>query len=79
MRTITVMNPQTNTPLELNSSVTTWGELKSELLNNNINPTGMKGLVRETRVSLESDAAMLPETGFTLFLSASKMTAGINA
>jgi hypothetical protein len=36
----------------------------------------MKGIVRETRNSLESGSAILPETNFTLFLSASKMAAG---
>lgn len=77
MRTITVLNPQTQTPVTINTDVTTWSELQEVLLQNNINPSGMKGLVRETRNSLESSSAILPATNFTLFLSASKMSAGI--
>lgn len=77
MRTITVLNPQTQTPVVINSDVTTWADLQNVLLQHNINPTGMKGLVRETRNSLESSSAILPTTNFTLFLSASKMSAGI--
>ena len=76
MRTITVLNPQTQTPVTINTAVTTWSELQDVLMTNNINPQGMKGIVRETRNSLESGSAILPETNFTLFLSASKMAAG---
>lgn len=76
MRTITVLNPQTQNTVSINTEVTTWAELQDVLMSHNINSTGMKGIVRETRNSLESGQAVLPETNFTLFLSASKMAAG---
>lgn len=76
MTTITVLNPQTQQPVELQSNATTWGELKGQLMDKNINPTGMKGIVKETRNSLETDSAVLPTSDWTLFLTASKMTAG---
>lgn len=76
MRIVTVLNPQTQQPVEIHTDAETWGELKGILMDKNINPSGMKGIVRETRNSLETDAALLPDSDFTLFLSASKMSAG---
>lgn len=76
MRKVTVVNPQTNTPVEFSTEASTWGELKNDLRSKDIDPSNLKGHVRETKNSLEVDAATLPETDFTLFLFVIKNKAG---
>lgn len=75
-RKVTVVNPSTNQPVEIQTSATTWGQLQSDLQTNNISTANMKGLVRETKNSLEATDAALPEGEFTLFLFAAKNKAG---
>lgn len=76
MRKVTVVNPQTNTPVEIQTSSQTWGDLKNDLRSVSIDPSNLKGHVRETKHSLEVDAATLPDTDFTLFLFVIKNKAG---
>lgn len=70
------------------TSATTWGELKKDLTANNIQFDGMQAVVRETKGILKLDGAVLPKglsqgdkvtDDFTLFLSPSKQTAGCNS
>lgn len=76
MRKVTVINPSTNQPVEIQTSATTWGTLVPELNANNITTNNMKGIVRETKNSLEVNDAALPQGEFTLFLFAAKNKAG---
>lgn len=77
-RKVTVVNPQTNQPVEINTSAETWGELISEIEAKNISVSGMKGVIRETKVSLQSREAQLPDDDFTLFLFTDKVKSGFD-
>ncbi len=57
-------------------SSTTWGDLQEELLERNIQIDNMKAVVGETRVTLESPQAHLPEGDFTLYLMPKKNKSG---
>jgi hypothetical protein len=72
MRTITVFNTQSNTPSTFESDATTYGQIKNQIDGSD----SMKVVVRETKVTLESDEAMLPEGDFTLFLFPGKVKSG---
>lgn len=76
MRNITVVSTQMNERQVLQSSATTWGELKGEL--SSIMNGDMKATVRETRVDLVHQDAQLPETDFTIFLFPTKVKSGLS-
>ena len=59
-----------------NLEATTWGELKSALREMDIKYSGMKAVIGETRNTLESDRATLPEKDFSLFLMPVKTKSG---
>lgn len=75
-RDIKVLNPSTNQPVTINTAVTTWGQLKPILNDKGITTVNMEGLVRESRVSLINDDALLPTETFTLYLFPIKNKAG---
>ena len=61
----------------IETSAATWGVLKNQLIANNIPVDGMRAIVGETKVTLESSAAVLPvDFDFTLFLSPTKVKSG---
>lgn len=62
---------------EIDSQATTWGELQRDLLKASINYSGMKTVIGETKLTLEADAAVLPDYDFTLFLMPVKTKSGI--
>lgn len=64
-RKVLVFDAQNSKKDEYQTSVETFGELKSEI-GRSFN--GKKVTVKETQVNLESDAAKLPEGNITLFL-----------
>jgi hypothetical protein len=76
MRTIRVISTQSDRAQSLESSASTWGELQSALSGIISNVNDMKAIVRETRVSLESSEAQLPEGNFTVILSMKKIASG---
>lgn len=76
MRKVIVVNPQTNSPVTIETDVTNWSELKELISRKGIDVSGMKGVVRETKVSLESAEANLPEGDFTVFLFTAKVKSG---
>lgn len=76
MRTIKVFSTETSVLKEINSSATTWGELQTELKAANIDPSNMKGMVKESKTTLENTGAVLPEGNFTLFLTPTKVKSG---
>lgn len=58
------------------TSATTWGQLQNDLNREGITHSGMKSVIGESKLTLEADAAILPSTGFTLFLMPKKTKAG---
>jgi hypothetical protein len=76
MRTIRVISTQSDRAQSIESSASTWGELQSALSGIISNVNDMKAIVRETRVSLESPEAQLPEGNFTVILSMKKIASG---
>jgi len=76
MRTIRVISTQSDRARSIGSSASTWGELQSALSEIISNVNDMKAIVRETRVSLESPEAQLPEGNFTVILSMKKIASG---
>ena len=76
MRTIRVISTQSDRAQSIESSASTWGELQSALSGIISNVNDMKAIVRETRVSLESSEAQLPEGNFTVILSMKKIASG---
>lgn len=75
-REITVVNPSTNAPVKIMTDAITWGALIPVLNANGITTTNMKGIVADTKVSLEVEGAVLPEGEFTLYLFTAKNKAG---
>lgn len=75
-RKITVVNPSTNQPVEIMSSATTWGSLLPDLRANGISTENMKGIVAETKNSLEVEGSVLPTGEFTLYMFTAKNKAG---
>ena len=77
-RIITIVSPQGDNRLELNSNANKWGELKREINNNGqFNANECTAMVRGSRESLSNDNTDLPATAFTLFLTPSKIKSGI--
>ena len=75
MKNVTIVTTKgRNQQLQTNAS--TWGQLLAELENTGLSVDGMKAIVGQTKVTLESTEAELPQTNFTLFLSPVKIKAG---
>lgn len=78
MRTIRVISSQSDRAKSVESAATTWSQLQSDLSSHISDIQNMKAIVRETRVSLESPEAQLPEGNFTVILSMKKIASGSN-
>jgi hypothetical protein len=74
MRKVTVVSTQANDRQTVDSNATTWGQLKAEI--SNIMNGDMKVTVRETRVDLVHEDAVLPTGDFTIFLFPAKVKSG---
>jgi hypothetical protein len=77
MRTIRVISTQADSAISIESNATTWSQLKEELGARFSGVSDMKAIVRETRVTLESPEAQLPEGNFTIILSMKKIASGV--
>lgn len=75
MRKITIVSTNTDQVFDVESSAETWGELKRESSISNVS-SGMKAMIRETKNTLESDQAILPQGDFVLYLTPSKVKSG---
>lgn len=74
MRKIEVINTaDASLSKSFESDATTYGQIKNEL---GVAPGSMKVVVRETKVTLEADDAVLPEGDFTLYLFPGKVKSG---
>ena len=76
MRTVKVSTSGADGLIEVVTEATTWAELKSDMENAGISTDGMKGVVRETKVSLEANDAQIPEGNFTVMLFTGKIKSG---
>lgn len=79
MRTIKIYSTSLgNASKEINTEVTSFGELQNVLRDNDIDfsTSSMKAIVGETRVTLESREAVLPTGNFSLFLLPRKTKSG---
>lgn len=76
MRTVKVSTSGADGLIEVNTAATNWSELKSDLQDAGIATDGMKGVVRETKVSLEANDAQIPEGNFTVMLFTGKIKSG---
>jgi hypothetical protein len=72
MRKVTYFVTTNNSTKSVNSSANTWGELKDQL---GIE-ADLKFVLKETRVTLESNDAILPSTDITIFGFAKKNKSG---
>jgi len=74
---VTVFSTKGRKRSEVNAEVATWGELKSVLAAEGIETEGMRAIIGESQVTLESSKALLPvDFDFTLFLSPIKVKSG---
>lgn len=62
----------------VNTSASTWGELRSDLGRAGIESNGMKALIKESKLTLDVADAQLPGEDFTLFLFPGKVKSGID-
>lgn len=76
-RIITIVSPQGDVRVELNSSANTWNELKSEInANGTFNANESTAMIRGIRESLTNGSTVLPTGEFTVFLTPSKIKSG---
>jgi hypothetical protein len=75
-KTVTVFSTLGKQAQEFQSKATTWTELQKEMGEFRISYSGMKAVIGETRLTLESPNALLPSTNFTLFLMPVKTKSG---
>lgn len=77
-RRIILFTPTTATKRTVITDVRTWGELKNHPEVQGYVGSGVVGAVKETKVELSNDAAVLPSTDCTIFLVQKKTKAGID-
>jgi hypothetical protein len=78
MRKIIVFSTTAGRKIEVMTDAATWGQLKSVTEVRGLLSDNMEGAVKETKVSLKSDDAVLPVGDCTIFLVQSKTKAGIS-
>lgn len=85
MKIITIYQTKGQQTVKVETNASTWGELKRDLSANNVEYSGMKAIIGETKTVLELENAVLPKgltiagevtDNFTLFLSPAKQKAG---
>lgn len=76
-RIVTIVSPQGDVRVELNSNARTWSELKNEInANGTFNANDSTAMIRGIRESLTSGSTVLPTEPFTVFLTPSKIKSG---
>jgi len=76
MRKITIVSTKIDGKTELNSSATTWSELKSELTSAGVSSEGMKAMEKSSKMTYDNGNAALPTGDFVLFLTPGKVKSG---
>ena len=77
-RIITVYSTLGKNAVEVTSQANDWEGVKSELREFSVSYNNMKAVIGETRLTLESDRAIVPEGDFTLYLMPIKTKSGID-
>ncbi len=77
MRNILIYTTIGENEKTIQSQSTKWGALQRDLEGYGVQHDGMKAIVGETRNTLESSEAQLPEGDFTLYLMQKKSKAGL--
>lgn len=77
MKQVTVYSTAGQNKRVIETTAATWGELQNLLADQGVSYSGMKAVVGETQVTLESNAAMVPDSNFTLFLLPQKVKSGL--
>lgn len=77
MRKLTIYSTVGNDMKEVFVQSTLWGDLQGELAGKGINVNGMKAIIGDSQVTLESNQAVLPEGEFILFLMPGKVKSGV--
>lgn len=60
----------------ITTNATTWGELESQLNRDGITTSGMKAVIGETKLSMDSAQSVLPTENFRVFLLPQKTKSG---
>lgn len=76
MRKVTIYSNKTRATQEINTNVSTWGELKS-LINEDMMVSSARCMVKENRMTLESAQAVLPTGDFIVYVYPTKVKSGI--
>ena len=76
MRKVTIYSNKTRATQEINTDVTTWGELKS-LINEDMMVSNARCMVKENRMTLESAQAVLPTGDFIVYVYPTKVKSGL--
>jgi hypothetical protein len=75
MRKVTIYSNKTRATQEITTDVSTWGELKV-LINADMGITGARCMVKENRMTLESNQAVLPDGDFIVYVYPTKVKSG---
>jgi len=76
MRKVTIYSTIGNDMKEVMVSSMNWGDLQGELSRNGVNSNGMKAIIGDSQLTLESNQAELPMGDFTLFFMPQKVKSG---
>lgn len=76
VRKVTVYSTKGQKRTELNTSATTWGELRQEVVSAGYDMDSLTALENVNRTTLEHSGATLPSGEFTLFLKPQKTKSG---
>lgn len=76
MRKVTIYSTIGTDSKEIMTNAANWGDLQSEFAHNSLNYSGMKAVIGESQVTLESNQAELPGGDFTLFFMPQKVKSG---
>lgn len=76
MRKVSIFSTLGNNEKHIMTNATIWGDLQVEIASHGIGSNGMKVVVGESQVTLESNQAELPAGDFTLFFMPQKVKSG---
>jgi hypothetical protein len=78
MITVTISSSSSDGLKTVQTNATTWSALRDDLEDAGVSTSNMKGIVRSTRNTLESDDAAIPNEDFTLFLVTREIKSGFD-
>ena len=76
MRTITVITTTSETPIAIETSATTWGELRQTRELSSLPLDGKLIMLRSTKEEISSDSFRLPNEDDFIFISPKKVKSG---